>query len=154
MSDKKNKPNRPLLYYWIVGIIVLLVIRFALSPVISEDAAKEVSYSQFVTMIENDQVTEVSKDKTKYTFKAIEDGEEKIFETGLWEDTDITDRLLKAKKENSKLNFSKEIETTMNPWLTLFLTSILPLLFLWAIFYFASRSVSYTHLTLPTILRV
>lgn len=144
MSDKKNKPNRPLLYYWIVGIIVLLVIRFALSPVISEDAAKEVSYSQFVTMIENDQVTEVSKDKTKYTFKAIEDGEEKIFETGLWEDTDITDRLLKAKKENSKLNFSKEIETTMNPWLTLFLTSILPLLFLLAIFYFASRSLTKT----------
>ena len=123
MSDKKNKSNRPLLYYWIIAIIIYIVIRFALNPVIGQDGAKEVSYSQFVTMIENDQVTEVSKDKTKYTFKAIEDGKEKTFETGLWEDTDITDRLLEAKKKNKKLNFSKEIETTMNPWLTLFLTS-------------------------------
>ena len=144
MSDKKNKSNRPLLYYWIIAIIIYIVIRFALNPVISQDGAKEVSYSQFVTMIENDQVTEVSKDKTKYTFKAIEDGKEKTFETGLWEDTDITDRLLEAKKKNKKLNFSKEIETTMNPWLTIFLTSILPLLLIYAIFYFASRSLTKT----------
>lgn len=144
MSDKKNKSNRPLLYYWIIAIIIYIVIRFALNPVIGQDGAKEVSYSQFVTMIENDQVTEVSKDKTKYTFKAIEDGKEKTFETGLWEDTDITDRLLEAKKKNKKLNFSKEIETTMNPWLTIFLTSILPLLLIYAIFYFASRSLTKT----------
>ncbi|MDU5535900.1 MAG: ATP-dependent zinc metalloprotease FtsH, partial [Anaerococcus sp.] len=46
--------------------------------------------------------------------------------------------------KNKKLNFSKEIETTMNPWLTIFLTSILPLLLIYAIFYFASRSLTKT----------
>ena len=144
MSDKKNKSNRPLLYYWIIAIVLYIVIRFAVSPVISQDGAKEVSYSQFVSMIENDQVTEVFKDETKYTFKAIVDGDEKTYETGLWADTDLTDRLLEAKKNNDKLTFSRKIETTMNPWLTIFLTSILPLLFLYAIFYFASRSLTKT----------
>src|SRR5699024_8432171 len=38
----------------------------------------------------------------------------------------------------------KEIETKMNPWLSIFITSILPLLFLWIIFYFASRSLTKT----------
>ncbi|WP_295883727.1 ATP-dependent zinc metalloprotease FtsH [Anaerococcus sp. DFU013_CI05] len=144
MSDKKNKSNRPLLYYWIIAIILYIVIRFAVNPVINQDAAKEVSYSQFVTMIEKDQVTEVFKDETKYTFKAVVEGKEQTYETGLWADTDLTDRLLEAKKNNDKLTFSRKIETTMNPWLTIFLTSILPLLFLYAIFIFASRSLTKT----------
>lgn len=144
MKEKNNKSNRPLLYYWIVAIVVYIVLRFAINPLVNQDAAKEVSYSQFVTMIENNKVTEVSKDKTKYTFKAKVDGKEEVFETGLWEDTDLTDRLLDAKKRNEKLTFTNEIETSMNPWLTLFLTSVLPLLFLWAIFVFASRSLTKT----------
>ncbi len=143
-KNDKNNSNRPLLYYWIIAIVVFLVIRFALNPVVAKDGAKEVSYSQFVEMIENDQVTEVDKDETKYTFKAKVDGDEKTYETGLWTDTDITDRLLDAKERNDKLKFGQEIKTTMNPWLTLFLTSILPLLFLWGIFYFASRSLTKT----------
>ncbi|WP_297281496.1 ATP-dependent zinc metalloprotease FtsH [uncultured Anaerococcus sp.] len=144
MSDKRNKKNRPLLYYWLIAIILYIVIRFAVNPIVTEGEAQEISYSQFVSMIENDQVTEVSKDKTKYTFKALVDGEEKTYETGLWADTDLTDRLLEAKKNNDKLTFSEKIETTMNPWLTLFLTSVLPLLFLWIIFIFASRSLTKT----------
>ena len=95
-------------------------------------------------MIDNDQVTEVSKDDQKYTFKAKVDNDEKIYETGLWQDTDLTERLLEAKKRNDKLVFKQEIETRMNPYLSLFLTSILPLLFIWIIFMFASRSLTKT----------
>lgn len=105
MKDKKDKGNRPLLYYWIIGIILYIIIRFAISPIVTQGEAEEVSYSQFVSMIEKDQVTEVSKDDTKYTFKAIVDGKEKTYETGLWADTDLTDRLLEAKKHNNKLTF-------------------------------------------------
>ena len=144
MNDKKNKSNKPFLYYWIVAVVLFIVIRYALNPIAAKDGAKEVSYSQFVSMIEKDQVTEVYKDETKYTFKAKVDGEEKTYETGLWVDTDLTDRLLEAKNRNDKLTFGKKIETTMNPWLTLFITSILPLFLIWGIFWFASRSLTKT----------
>ena len=141
---KKNPSKKPLLYYWLVAIVLFVVIRFALNPIAQDVDVKEVSYSQFVEMIENDQVTEVSKDDQKYTFKAKVDGDENTYETGLWQDTDLTDRLLKAKERNDKLIFSQEIETRMNPYLSLFLTSILPLVFIWVIFYFASRSLTKT----------
>lgn len=144
MNDKKNKSNKPFLYYWIVAVVLFVIIRYALNPIAAKDGAKEVSYSQFVSMIEKDQVTEVYKDDTKYTFKAKVYGEEKTYETGLWADTDLTDRLLDAKKRNDKLTFGKKIETSMNPWLTLFITSILPLFLIWGIFYFASRSLTKT----------
>lgn len=141
---KRNPSKKPLLYYWLVAIVLFVVIRFALNPIAQDTDVKEVSYSQFVEMIENDQVTEVSKDDQKYTFKAKVDGDENAYETGLWQDTDLTDRLLKAKERNDKLIFSQEIETRMNPYLSLFLTSILPLVFIWVIFYFASRSITKT----------
>ena len=141
---KRNPSKKPLLYYWLVAIVLFVVIRFALNPIAQDVDVKEVSYSQFVEMIENDQVTEVSKDDQKYTFKAKVDGDENTYETGLWQDTDLTDRLLKAKERNDKLIFSQEIETRMNPYLSLFLTSILPLVFIWVIFYFASRSLTKT----------
>ena len=140
----KNKGKKPLLYYWLVAIVIFLVVHFALNPIATDESVKEVSYSQFVDMIDNDQVTEVSKDDQKYTFKAKVDNDEKIYETGLWQDTDLTERLLEAKKRNDKLVFKQEIETRMNPYLSLFLTSILPLLFIWIIFMFASRSLTKT----------
>ena len=140
----KNKGKKPLLYYWLVAIVIFLVVHFALNPIATDESVKEVSYSQFVDMIEHDQVTEVSKDDQKYTFKAKVDNDEKVYETGLWQDTDLTERLLEAKKRNDKLVFKQEIETRMNPYLSLFLTSILPLLFIWIIFMFASRSLTKT----------
>ena len=143
MTNKK-KSKKPLLYYWLVAIVIFLVVHFALNPIATDESVKEVSYSQFVDMIDNDQVTEVSKDDQKYTFKAKVDNDEKIYETGLWQDTDLTERLLEAKKRNDKLVFKQEIETRMNPYLSLFLTSILPLLFIWIIFMFASRSLTKT----------
>ncbi|WP_308653011.1 ATP-dependent zinc metalloprotease FtsH [uncultured Anaerococcus sp.] len=142
--NQKPRKNRPLLYYWIGAIIIYFIFSYVFSPIAQQDGAKEVSYSQFVEMIENDQVTEVSKDNLKYTFKAKVEGEEKTYQTGLWEDTDLTERLLKAQKRNDKLIFGKEIETRMNPYLSLFLTSVLPFIFLIGIFYFASRSLSKT----------
>ena len=140
----QNKGKKPLLYYWLVAIVIFLVVHFALNPIATDESVKEVSYSQFVDMIDNDQVTEVSKDDQKYTFKAKVDNDEKVYETGLWQDTDLTERLLEAKKRNDKLVFKQEIETRMNPYLSLFLTSILPLLFIWIIFMFASRSLTKT----------
>ena len=142
--NQKPRKNRPLLYYWIGAIIIYFIFSYVFSPIAQQDGAKEVSYSQFVEMIENDQVTEVNKDNLKYTFKAKVEGEEKTYQTGLWEDTDLTERLLAAKKRNDKLEFGKDIETRMNPYLSVFLQSILPLIFIMVIFYFASRSLSKT----------
>ena len=142
--NQKPRKNRPLLYYWIGAIIIYFIFSYVFSPISQQDGAKEISYSQFVEMIDNDQVTEVSRDNLKYTFKAKVDGVEKTYQTGLWEDTDLTERLLEAQKRNDKLKFGKEIETKMNPYLSLFLTSVLPFIFLIGIFYFASRSLSKT----------
>ncbi|MDY3005829.1 ATP-dependent metallopeptidase FtsH/Yme1/Tma family protein [Anaerococcus sp. AGMB00486] len=142
LSNKKG--NRPLVYYWIIAIVAFLVIRYMLNPITMGEKPKEVTYNQFVQMIDNDQVREVTKDDYNYTFTAMVDGDKKTFTTGLWPDTNLTERLLDKAKNNKNLTFTKEIETKMSPWLTLFITSILPLIFLLLIFYMANRSLSKT----------
>lgn len=141
-SMKKGK--RPLVYYWIIAIVAFLVIQQVLQPIRAEGKPKEITYSQFVSMIDKGQVREVTKDNYNYTFTAVVDGEKKNFVTGLWPDTDLTERLLEASKKHKNLTFTKEVETKMSPWLTLFVTSILPLLFLLLIFFMANRSLSKT----------
>ena len=141
-SIKKGK--RPLVYYWIIAIVAFLVIQQVLQPIRAEGKPKEITYSQFVSMIDKGQVREVTKDNYNYTFTAVVDGEKKNFVTGLWPDTDLTERLLEASKKHKNLTFTKEVETKMSPWLTLFVTSILPLLFLLLIFFMANRSLSKT----------
>lgn len=132
-SFKKGK--RPLVYYWIIAIVAFLVIQQILQPIRAEGKPKEITYSQFVSMIDNGQVREVTKDDYNYTFTAVVDGDKQKFITGLWPDTDLTERLLEASKKHKNLTFTKEVETKMSPWLTLFVTSILPLLFLLNILY-------------------
>ena len=97
----RNEGKKPLLYYWLIAIVIFIVIRFALNPIAKDESVKEVSYSQFVEMINHDQVTEVSKDDQKYTFKAKVDGDEKVYETGSWQDKDLTERLLRQKKKTT-----------------------------------------------------
>lgn len=75
LSNKKG--NRPLVYYWIIAIVAFLVIRYMLNPITMGEKPKEVTYNQFVQMIDNDQVREVTKDDYNYTFTAMVDGDKK-----------------------------------------------------------------------------
>ena len=51
----RNEGKKPLLYYWLIAIVIFIVIRFALNPIAKDESVKEVSYSQFVEMINHDQ---------------------------------------------------------------------------------------------------
>ncbi len=142
--SQKGKKKKPLIYYWIIAIVLFAIIKYVASPIANEQEPEEVSYSEFIDMLEKDEITSISEDQYQYTFKVEEKGKEKIYKTGLWKDDQLTERLLEKRKADGKLKFGKEIETRMNPWLSIFITSILPLLFLWIIFYFASRSLTKT----------
>ncbi|MDD7306018.1 MAG: ATP-dependent zinc metalloprotease FtsH [Peptoniphilaceae bacterium] len=143
MSQKGNK-KKPLIYYWILAIVLFLVIKYVASPITNEQDPEEVSYSEFIDMLEKDEITAIKQDQYQYTFTVEEKGKEKVYKTGLWKDDQLTERLLASRKKDGKIEFGKEIETRMNPWLSIFITSILPLLLLWIFFYLASRSLTKT----------
>src|SRR5699024_11138077 len=116
MSQKKGNKKRPLIYYWILAIVLFAVLRFVANPISSEQEPEEVSYSEFIDMLENNEIKAITEDQYQYTFTIDDkDGNEKVYKTGLWKDDDLTERLLEKNQEEGNIEFGKEIETKMNP---------------------------------------
>ena len=119
MKEVKS-PKKPLLYYY--GIVLLVVILFNLivSPLISRAEVQKVDYGTFMTMTENKEIgqVEVEDDRILFTGK---DGKQ-VYETTAMNDPNLTQRLYESGAEFSK------VDTSTSPWLSALLTGVLPLL--------------------------
>lgn len=122
MPFKNNKPGekRPLWQWYSVAIAVFLIFNLILFPMITNRGTTEVSYREFVTMLESGKVTKVVDDRTQFTFTTKVDNVEKTYKTGKFYDPQITDRLLKTQAD-----FGTEIiEPT--PFWVVFLLQLAP----------------------------
>jgi cell division protease FtsH len=120
MKEVKS-PKRPLAYYYIIALVLLLLFNFLVAPSISQKKVTEVNYSTFMHMIEDRDVGKVEITDTEITFTSKD--ESRIYKTGVMNDPELIDRLYQ-----SGAKFTREIETTMSPGLTIFLSFILPVL--------------------------
>ena len=113
-------PKRPLAYYY--GIVLLIIILFNIigTPLMMREQVTEVRYSTFMKAIENQKIDEVQIEDNRIVF--TEKDKNKVYETGIVEDPDLTQRLY-----DSGARFSKEIENTMSPLLSGLLSILLPL---------------------------
>ncbi|MBY0585219.1 ATP-dependent zinc metalloprotease FtsH [Murdochiella sp. Marseille-P8839] len=127
MNSDGNNKKKPIIYYYLSVFLVLLIIQLIISPMITESRVKEVSYSAFTKMVEDDQVKKVQKSATGYTFEVkANNGEIVKMKTGPWESDELTALLNKKGVE-----YSAEIPRTPNPLLGFLLTFVIPLAFLW-----------------------
>lgn len=58
MNEVKS-PKKPLMYYYTIVLILLLVFNFVAMPWISEHQIKEVDYNTFINMVDNGEVSTV-----------------------------------------------------------------------------------------------
>ena len=58
MNEVKS-PKKPLMYYYTIVLILLLVFNFVAMPWISEHQIKEVDYNTFIEMVDKGQVSAV-----------------------------------------------------------------------------------------------
>ena len=113
-------PKKPLIYYYGVALVVLLLINFLLVPLVARHAVQEVDYGTFMTMTENKEIgkVEVADNQIIFTNK---DGS-KIYKTGPMNDPDLTQRLYDAGAE-----FTRDIVEQTSPLLSVVLTWVLPI---------------------------
>lgn len=139
MNNNPKKPNspkkpKPIMYYYITAIALILIFNLVFAPGLREGMVEEISYSKFTEMIENGQInkdTEVYQDDAEYRFTVTDDtGAKKTYKVGKWDDP-----TLKEKLDAAGVTYSREIPTQVNPFLSVFLTLILPI----ALMYFVGR---------------
>ncbi len=89
--------NKGLAIYMMIIMIVTLVLNAFVLPSMMKGQIREVTYNEFLTMVDNGSVSLVQKDGVELMFIARDaEGREQIYSTGAWEDPDITERLYRA----------------------------------------------------------
>ena len=113
-------PKKPLIYYYGVALVVLLLINFLLLPLVARHAVQEVDYGTFMTMTENKEIGQVEVEDNQIIF-TNKDGS-KVYKTGPMNDPDLTQRLYDAGAE-----FTRDIVEETSPLLSVVLTWVLPI---------------------------
>ncbi len=122
-SDKPSK--KPLIYYYVIAMIVLMILNAVLFPSLLSRRVQEVGYSDFLKMVDEGKVKEVSleEDAEQIVFIAVNDeNKENIYKTGAFPDTGLRERL-----ENAGVKFESVIPTQDSPLLNFIITWILPI---------------------------
>lgn len=127
MIDHKQPSKKPFIYYAVIGLLVILLLNALVFPSMLSGMVKEVSYNEFISMLEDGSITQVQMDSSEITFATADAaGNVSYYKTGVWPDDKLTERL----QEAGVTNYSAIIPTQSSPILTVLLTWILPMLLL------------------------
>ena len=132
MNEVKS-PKKPLLYYYTIALILLLVFNFVAMPWISEHQIKEVDYNTFIEMVDKGQVSavEIQQQNNRILFQGNDNS--KIYKTAMLPDNDLVSHLLDANVSTT----GEEIEQTSA--LVSILAWVLPIILFVALGQFMSR---------------
>ena len=130
--NEVKQPKKPLIYYYLVVLLILGLFNFLAMPWFLERQIQEVDYGTFMSMTEEKDIGQVDVQQNQIVFTNKE--ETKIYKTGLMDDPGRTDRLYAA-----GATFSSEIIEETSPLLSFILSWILPLVLFAAIGQFMSR---------------
>ncbi|NLI21508.1 MAG: ATP-dependent zinc metalloprotease FtsH [Clostridiales bacterium] len=123
---KVSPSNRkPLIFYYLIAMVALMLLNALVFPMINTVQVNEVGYNEFLKMIEERQIVEVSMSDTEITFTTKDaDGQTLYYRTGRWPDETLVDRLYA-----SGATFSSQIPTQASPLMDFLMSWVLPIVF-------------------------
>lgn len=133
MKEVKS-PKKPLIYYYGIVLIVIVLFNLFVTPIIQKHQVTEVDYGKFMAMIEDKSIEAVEVEDSQIIF--TDKDTKKIYKTGTMNDPGLTERLYK-----SGAKFEKNIEQTMSPMTNFLVTGLLPLVIFIALGQYFSRKI-------------
>ena len=132
MNEVKS-PKKPLLYYYVVALLVVMLFNFIAMPWMAEHQIKEVDYNTFVTMTEQGEVgkVEIQQQDNRILFTSAD--EKTVYKTAMVPDDGLVQRLLDAGVSTT----GTEIEQTST--LVSILAWVLPIIIFVALGQYMSR---------------
>ena len=121
MNEVKT-PKKPLIYYYAIMLLILLLFNFLAMPWIAQRQIQEVDYGTFMQMARDKEIGQVEVQKTENQILFTDKDETAIYKTGMMPDPDLTQRLF-----DSGAKFSGEIIQQTDPLLSVLLNWVLPI---------------------------
>lgn len=129
-----HKPRRPLVFYYLIAAVVLLLLNALVFPMIQEGSIRKTTYSDFLDGLKNRDIKEVQLEDDVIYYTIDENGKEVICKTGrIADDGDLVTRL-----DESGAVFTEEIPTQQSPLLMMLFSWVVPIL----IFVFIGQMIS------------
>lgn len=137
-EDGPKRPNKKLLYYYGIILLITVLLNALVMPALAERSVTEVTYDQFLDMLDNKQIAGVTRGDNQLTFwtedvqqvlngqlpmKSWKNADIKLYKTGIWPDDDLTTRL-----RNAGISFSETIPTQASPLQNFIFSWLLPIL--------------------------
>ena len=129
MKEEKNvkPPVKPLLYYYFIAMLVLILLNALVFPLFGNQQIVEVDYSTFLKQVDEGVVKEVEVQENQIAFttkEAAEDGGDAIYITGRMDDPGLTERLY-----DKGVTFTTVIPKENSPLVNFLLNWVLPIVF-------------------------
>lgn len=140
-NDKKPKNMNTIIIILIAGVITFIAITM-LNSMIKDATYKEITYSEFLQMIDEDKVSEVKFDSDRILIQPSDsqkdsNGFSYTYYTGYIKDKDITDKL-----DDKGVTYSGYIPDQSSSIIDFLLVYVLPILFIYLMFTFVYRRLS------------
>ncbi|MFR8901438.1 ATP-dependent zinc metalloprotease FtsH [Hominenteromicrobium sp.] len=118
MNEVKT-PKKPLIFYYGIAMVVLLLLNMLVMPLITQHQVEEVDYGTFIKMTESKEIGQVEIEDNQILFTNKD--KSKIYKTGLLNDDGLVQRLY-----DSGAEFSGEIVERMSPLMSFIVSWVLP----------------------------
>lgn len=122
MNDFKA-PKKPLIYYYSIIILIVLLFNTFVIPAITQKSVKEVDYGTFITMIKENKVEKVVITDNYITFSPSDKKDTTVYKTGKMDDAKLVDRLQEA-----GISYKRDIPRENSPLMNFIFAWIVPLL--------------------------
>ena len=126
--NEVKRPKKPLIYYYSIVVLILLLFNFLAMPWIAQRQVREIDYGTFMDMAENHELGQVEVDQQENQIIFTNKDGTAIYKTGMIPDPDLKQML-----RDSGAQFEGEIIQQTDPLLSFLLTWVLPIVIFVAI---------------------
>ena len=116
-----KRPKTPLIFYYLVVLLIIMLVNALVMPKIAEHAVQEVDYGTFMSMTEKGEIGKVQLQSNQILFTNKD--ETTVYKTGLMNDPGLVERLYASGAE-----FTSEIIEQASPLVTLLFSWLLPII--------------------------
>ena len=116
-----KRPKTPLIFYYLIVLVVIMLVNALIMPKISERAVREVDYGTFMSMTEKQEIGKVQIQSNQILFTDKNDSN--IYRTGLMDDPGLVERLYASGAE-----FTSQIIEQQSPLVSLLFSWLLPII--------------------------
>ncbi len=126
MNNKPKKPKKPIVFYYLIALAVLMVLNALVFPQYLSSSLEEVDYGTFLKMVDEGKVISAVVETDQVRFEAVDDdGRKHIYQSNIVANTELSDRLY-----NAGVKYGQDLPKEINPIFSFILSWILPIVML------------------------